>query len=569
MNDRQLPPFAVASPDDLALPAGARLGGFELQRAIARSASSVVYAATDHALALTVAIQEYLPARLVRREPGGRLRAADDWHEDAIARGRRAFIDEARLLAHCDHPALVRISQLFEANGTAYRVMPFYSGRRLLDLRRAMPEAPDEASLRALLDDLLGALEAIHRGGRVHGGVTPGNILLLGDDRPLLLGPGTAGHEIGSDLVDTLMASLESTLAPHPAGPTPTGPIADLHALADVIHFCIAGVPTPAPGLGREREGIASVIERSFDAAARPRYSPELISTLDAALSPFAEEWPLSAAQFRTWLARGAPRLRQRAGPRFASAEPAVTAAAPAAAAPAVAAAPDAPPRAPADATAAIGPPAPPPTDPMTTDRAPWVAPAPIRTARHTRRRHKLAMAGALTVLSVAVLAVVSGAWDQVPAIALDHLPNLAAIQRAAGLPEPAVHTAPSATATPPAADTTPAPVPAPAPTPPPTDVQPPAAPQAPPPAPPRDPVAAPVALDPGAAPLEDPPAAAPPSRSGRSPVRQAVPSGGPRAACATKTEFALYRCMQVQCDTKRWSTHPQCLRLRATDRVE
>ena len=570
MNDRRTPPLADAGLADLALAAGARLGSFELHRVIGRSASGVVYLATDHALALTVAIQEYLPARLVQREPGLRLRSTDPWHEDMIARGLRAFIDEARLLAHCDHPALVRVSHLFEAHGTAYRVMPYYGGRRLLDLRRDMPEAPDEASLRALLDDLLGALEAIHRNGRAHGGVTPGNILLLGDDRPLLLGPGAAGREIGSDLVDSLMASLETPLASDPAVPVPAGPIADLCALADVTRFCITGALPPALGPGRGHEPLAGLIARSFEPAARPRYSAELLGTLDAALSPVAEDWPLSAAQFRSWLARGAAPMRRHAEPRFAPVPPA-------SAPPAVAPPPAAPTAAPSEPpalrpAATIRPPAVPPAvplaDPMTTDRAPWVAPPVHRTAR-TRRALKLAMAGVLTLLAVGVLAVVSGAWEHVPAIALDRLPSLGAerpAERTADAPAPMPNPATAAAVAPapvlaaPAGPGTQAATPA-------IDA---AAASAPAPLAQTAPRAAAPAEPPGVAASDAAPervsGAAPRHRAAPLPVRQA---GGPRSACASKSDFALYRCMQQQCDSTRWSAHPQCIRLRATDRVD
>ena len=35
---------------------------------------------------------------------------------------------EARLLARFDHPSLVKVYRFWEANGTAYMVMPFYEG---------------------------------------------------------------------------------------------------------------------------------------------------------------------------------------------------------------------------------------------------------------------------------------------------------------------------------------------------------------------------------------------------------------------------------------------------------
>ncbi|MES2992104.1 MAG: hypothetical protein V4844_11830 [Pseudomonadota bacterium] len=450
MNDRHLPPLHAANGlADPGLPPGTRLGSFEVQRLIARSASSAVYLATDHALALAVAIQEYLPGRLVHRDAALRLHATDEWHEDVIARGLRAFVDEARLLAHCDHPALLRVNQLFEANGTAYRVMPYYAGRRLVDIRRDMPEAPDEASLRHLLDDLLGALEAIHQGGRSHGGVTPGNILLLGDDRPLLLGPGAAGREIGSDLVETLMATIETPLGPQPggrAGHSPAhGAIADLRALAEVTRFCITGAPPP-PAEAGPPPALVDLIAQTFEPAQRPRYSAGLLRSLDAALSPMPADWPTSAAQFRAWLNDNAPPpARQRAEPVFdpfgspapaaradsaaaASTAGAARSRSPAAApisvpAPAPASIRAATPAAASPVASAAAPAAEAPDHPapefVAVDRAPWVAPPLSRQPRRARR-YKFALAAGLAVLAIGVLGLVSGGWNMAPEIAVD-----------------------------------------------------------------------------------------------------------------------------------------------------
>ena len=46
--------------------------------------------------------------------------------------------DEARLLAQFDHPSLVKVYRFWEANGTAYMVMPFLEGTTLKDVLRAL-----------------------------------------------------------------------------------------------------------------------------------------------------------------------------------------------------------------------------------------------------------------------------------------------------------------------------------------------------------------------------------------------------------------------------------------------
>ncbi len=122
--------------------------------------------------------------------------------------------------------------------------MPRYPARRLLEVRQRMNEPPDEEALRALLDALLGALLAFHQAGGVHGKVTPSNILLLDDNRPLLLGPGAAGRAIASDRIDALMTSAEPCFAPIEQivePDIPLGPSVDLYALAGVARYWMSG----------------------------------------------------------------------------------------------------------------------------------------------------------------------------------------------------------------------------------------------------------------------------------------------------------------------------------------
>jgi serine/threonine protein kinase len=72
--------------------------------------------------------------------------------------GCKSFVNEARLLAQFDHPSLVKVYRFWEANGTAYMVMPFYEGVTLKQPART-GAAPDEAWLMELLEPLTEALE--------------------------------------------------------------------------------------------------------------------------------------------------------------------------------------------------------------------------------------------------------------------------------------------------------------------------------------------------------------------------------------------------------------------------
>jgi hypothetical protein len=60
-----------------------------------------------------------------------------------------------------------------------------------------------------------------------------------------------------------------------------------------------------------------------------------------------------------------------------------------------------------------------------------------------------------------------------------------------------------------------------------------------------------------------------PPQTASKQPIRKpqravAAKVATPLAACGARTNFALERCMQLQCQNKKWASHPQCTSRRA-----
>ena len=300
------PPDGPIASADRVLAAGARLDEFEIGEIIGQGSTTIVYSATDPAGAVPVAIAEYMPARLARRHHEAQVAPRTSAQADAFRKGLKAFIHETRTLARCNHPSLLRILRLSEANGTAYRVMPRYPATRLIDVRPGMNQPPDEQAVRALLDALLGALGIFHQAGGGHGKVTPSNILLLADHRPLLLGPGAAGRAIAGDRIDALMISVEPCFAPIEqmveSADTALRPSVDLYALAAVARYWISG-ELPAPAFGTpespRREKLADTVQRLRATWPRLNYSAALLDALDNALSIYPAERPQDVAQMR------------------------------------------------------------------------------------------------------------------------------------------------------------------------------------------------------------------------------------------------------------------------------
>ncbi|HEY1391839.1 MAG TPA: serine/threonine-protein kinase, partial [Methylibium sp.] len=291
-----------------ALPAGTRLAEFEILSVIGEGGFGIVYLAQDHSLGRQVAIKEYMPAALAARTRALTVSVLSQRHAETFAAGLRSFINEARLLAQFDHPALLKVYRFWEAHGTAYMVMPYYAGITLSQTLKRLKASPDEARLRALLHQLLDALELMHAARCYHRDISPDNILIQPDGRPLLLDFGAARRVIG-DMTRALTVILKTGYAPvEQYGEMPElkqGPWTDLYALASVVHYAIMG-NTPPPSIQRYLNDKFVPLSR----AAAGRYSPGFLQAMDRALAVLPKDRPQSAAELDAMLGKA-----DRSGP--------------------------------------------------------------------------------------------------------------------------------------------------------------------------------------------------------------------------------------------------------------
>ena len=299
------PPAAAddAQASSPALPNGTRLGEFEITGILGKGGFGIVYLAHDSSLERQVALKEYMPS-FAWRAGGAHVTVSSPQNADSFEAGRRSFINEARMLAQFDHPSLVKVYRFWEANGTAYMVMPFYRGQTL---KQVLTErgtghgaAPDEAWLKALLAPLLDALEVIHQHQCFHRDIAPDNIIMLDEGRPLLLDFGAARRAIG-DLNQAFTVILKQNYAPiEQYAEMPgmrQGPWTDLYALASVIHFAIDGQAPPA-AVGR------MLADPYVPLAVRHagRYSMQFLDAIDHALAFRPDNRPQSVGAMRTEL---------------------------------------------------------------------------------------------------------------------------------------------------------------------------------------------------------------------------------------------------------------------------
>jgi serine/threonine protein kinase len=523
---------SIAMPDshdstpERALPAGTRLGEYEIEGVIAHSSVALVYRAYDRVLKLHVAIKEYLPDTLVLRSDGMRVVLREREQAQCFERGRQAFVHESRTLAHCDHPSLLRVMRILHHHGTVSRVMRGCAGPTLADHRLTLSGPPDATALRVWLDGLLGALAELHARGVVHGAVSPGKILMVPGRGPVLMGSDAVRAALISGSTRSMMASLAPGFMPieqrEPSADRPLGPWTDLYALAATLHFFVGGqMPSMTPADSPQSFEPLGVLWRRLHGGLAA--APAWLSVLDACLDDSVQHRPQSVAQLRALLEAqdaasrllqlGAPSPWANMGDASAGHERFPMVAVPASQV--------------ADLQQTL---------PFVAARAHEItaaasAPAmPARSGAAGSRRRRWATGAALMV--TLTVSVAAGEWmrhrqGDIPAAA----PQAVAGGVAAPLP---AHV--SAT----------------------VDV---ASPGLAPAGAGRPDVSAGVTVAAEAASISGPVVAPPTPKPAARLVARAPDS--PREACGRRERYALLQCMETQCAKKAWSKHDQCVRLR------
>jgi serine/threonine protein kinase len=316
--------MTAASADDsdttlLALPPGTRFGELEILGTLGVGGFGIVYLARDHSLEREVAIKEYMPSQFAQRDGRSQVSVRSLSMRDTFELGRRSFVNEAKLLARFDHPSLLKVYRFWEANGTAYMVMPRLVGQNLREARKTLPRPPAEAWARRVLDAVLGGLEALHAQQVWHRDVAPDNIFLPADgSAPILLDFGAARQAIG-DRTQVFTAILKPSFAPieqyAEATSLKQGPWTDFYALAAVMHELLTGHPPPpctARAMGDELAPLAV-----------DGYSPAFLAALDWGLRVPPHQRPQSVAAWREVIAgRASVPPPQAAPPRPAPPAP-------------------------------------------------------------------------------------------------------------------------------------------------------------------------------------------------------------------------------------------------------
>ncbi|HEY6046466.1 MAG TPA: serine/threonine-protein kinase, partial [Pyrinomonadaceae bacterium] len=261
------------------LPANTTLSHYRIVARIGAGAMGEVYLAQDTKLDRQVALK-ILPEEF----------AAD-------ADRMRRFVQEAKAASALNHPNIITIHEIGEADGVPYIATEFVDGVTLHD-QMANPSFTLSRKL-AVATQIAEALQVAHRAGIVHRDIKPGNVMLRGDGYVKLLDFGiaklTEQNSAPTDSeADTKERSLETKagtilgtthyMSPEQIRSRPIDGRTDIWSLGVLLYEMVAGQkPFQGETFGDQ---IAAILQNEPAALSElaPQCPPELERIIGKAL---------------------------------------------------------------------------------------------------------------------------------------------------------------------------------------------------------------------------------------------------------------------------------------------
>jgi serine/threonine protein kinase len=279
-------------------PDPAFIGRYRIEGVLGRGAMGVIYRAHDPEIDRPVAV------KLIRAD----LLDSQD-RADYVVRFRR----EAQAAGRCTHSNIVTIYDFSTHEGNPFLAMEFIEGMNLNEVRARGTVFDIDQSV-FLVQQLLDALEAMHRLGVVHRDIKPANILLMDGARVKVTDFGISRFDTSDLTQDGSVIGTPSYMSPEQCRGDPVDARTDLFS-SGVILFELLGGERPFPGRNFAEVTQRLLFEPPADLCTlNPDVSVALKAVVERALAKSPEARFASAAEMSAALRAS---LGAKAGPNF------------------------------------------------------------------------------------------------------------------------------------------------------------------------------------------------------------------------------------------------------------
>ncbi len=288
------------------LPIGTLLQGgrYEILRYISSGGFGCTYEARDNKFkskVKSVAIKEFFVKDFCNRDPeSNSVLVATQSKTELIERLQQKFIEEAEALYDLAHPNIVRVTDKFEENNTAYYVMDYIDGRslgKLIDEKGPLGEA--EAI--GYIKQIASALGFVHSHNRLHLDVKPQNIMIDQSGKAVLIDFGVSKQydEVNGENTSTLLGCTPgyAPIEQSGNGVSEFYPSTDIYALGATLYKALTG-KTPLPA--HQRASSKRLKELKFP----ERISPATREAVECSMQLYVDNRPQSVEEFLSLLER-------------------------------------------------------------------------------------------------------------------------------------------------------------------------------------------------------------------------------------------------------------------------
>lgn len=279
--------------NNIYLPKGSIINQYVIERHLASGGFGNTYLAHNQEGNQVVIKEFFLKGVCDRSIDSRNVTISIDSNKPLFASQKAKFIKEANRLKSLSHPNVVKVTDIIEANETAYYVMNYIDGKSLAQMEKPF----SEIKVRHYLDQLMNALEYVHSQGLLHLDIKPSNIMIDRDGNAILIDFGAsklydaegANHSI---LTTTTGISYTPGYAPLEQISNhldALGTHSDIYALGATMYNLLTNEKPPQP-LVIQENGLPQI----------PNITPSLMTAIDGAMTYLRKDRIKNIAELRT-----------------------------------------------------------------------------------------------------------------------------------------------------------------------------------------------------------------------------------------------------------------------------